>query len=90
MECLLRVSLYARYFQELYHLLFRVASELGITNPDEEIEAKGGEMEEMRKNILKLPSSGTQIRTRHEFLKSTEISLSTPSRLFLMSPKGWD
>lgn len=51
MECLLCVSLYARYFQELYHLLFRVASELGITNPDEEIEAKGGEMEEMRKNI---------------------------------------
>lgn len=51
MECLLRVNLYARYFQELYHLLFRVASELGITNPDEEIEAKGGEMEEMRKNI---------------------------------------
>lgn len=30
--------------------LFSAASELGITNPDEEIEAKGGEVEGMRKN----------------------------------------
>lgn len=33
----------------IYHL-FSAASELGITNPDEEIETKGGEVEGMRKN----------------------------------------
>lgn len=52
MECVLCVSLYDRYFQELFHLLFRSASELGIDNSHEDIEAKGGEVEEMRgKNI---------------------------------------
>ena len=52
-ECPLYAKLYARSFQELFHLLFRAASELGITNPDEEIEAKGGEVEQMRKNMYK-------------------------------------
>lgn len=33
--------------------LFRAAPELGIAKPDEEIEAKGGEVEEMRERMYK-------------------------------------
>lgn len=45
---LFHAVLYAGYFQQLFHLLWRAASELGIANPDEETEVKGGEMEGMR------------------------------------------
>lgn len=44
---LFHAVLYAGYFQQLFHLLWRAASE-GIANPDEETEVKGGEMEGMR------------------------------------------
>lgn len=53
MECLLCGILHARYFQELVHLLFTAAQELGISNPDGEIEAKGDEVEEMRERMSK-------------------------------------
>lgn len=82
---------YAWCSQQLFHLLFRAASELGIANSDEEIEAKGGEVEGMRGKTLKqktikhLSSTGTQMRMRHEFSKSTEISLSTPSYFFFFN-----
>lgn len=45
---LLHVNLYARYFQDSIYLLFRAASQLGIANLDEEIRAKGGEVEKIR------------------------------------------
>lgn len=48
-QCLLHAKLYARSFQELFHLLIRAAPELGIANPDEAIDAKEGKVEEMRK-----------------------------------------
>lgn len=53
MKCLLNAKLYARSFHELYHLLLREVSELGIVNSDEEIEDKGGEVAEMRENMYK-------------------------------------
>lgn len=78
---------YAWCSQQLFHLLFGAASELGIANSDEEIEAKVDEVEGMRGKTLKqktkhLSSTGTQMGMRHEFSKSTEISLSTPSWIF--------
>lgn len=93
MECPLYAKLCARSFQELLHLLFRAASELGITNPDEEIEAKGGELEEMRKNMYKnfFLIWNTNENEACVFKKYYDFSLHHPTPpVFLMSPKGWD
>lgn len=90
-ECLQHIKLYARYFQELFHLLFREASELGIDNPHEEIEAKGGKVEDMRgKTYKNFPCLEHKWEWGMSFKKVLRFLSPPPPGFFLMSPKGWD